>query len=358
MGSLAHIRSALGALDRVLRHTENPLLLYQKMTLTPSEGYVLSRVDGSTSVAEIAAISPMGEDETLRCVYALVSAGVVELQSRTVIPTSRISPPAARDERIAPLDAPRKEAQEPQPAPGLEDEILGEIAAKHASLETADYYELLEVSPGASDDEIKKGYYAMAKKYHPDRHHLPHLRDVHGLLEELFAKVTVAYQELSDPASRRRYDGARHQKARAAVDPGAQGQGPSPNTVPLEVVAERHYQQGFGHFERMEYFDAIQCLRECVRITPGDPRYHKLLAKALSKNPNWRKEAEEHFMQALKANEFDVECILGLAENYEAAGLATRAANLYERILAYDPDNAVAREKLRAKGSAKPKKKS
>jgi serine/threonine-protein kinase len=61
MGSIEHIRSALGSLDRVLRHTENPLLLYQKMTLTPSEGYVLSRIDGSTSVAEIASISPLGK---------------------------------------------------------------------------------------------------------------------------------------------------------------------------------------------------------------------------------------------------------------------------------------------------------
>jgi curved DNA-binding protein CbpA len=211
------------------------------------------------------------------------------------------------------------------------------------------------VSPGASDDEIKKGYYAMAKKYHPDRHHLPHLRGVQGLLEELFAKVTMAYQELSDPASRRRYDGARQQKVRATGDSGVHG--PSPYSVPHEVVAERHYQQGYGHFERMEYFDAIQCLRECVRMIPGEPRYHKLLAKALSKNPNWRKEAEDHFMLALKANEFDLECLLGLAENYEAAGLATRASNLYERILAYDPDHAVAREKLHGKGSGKHRKK-
>ncbi|MGH9390381.1 MAG: DUF4388 domain-containing protein, partial [Vicinamibacteria bacterium] len=120
MGSLDHIRSALGALDRVLRHTENPLLLYQKMTLTPSEGYVLSRVDGSTSVAEIASISPLGEDETLRCVYALVSAGVVELASRTLLPTSRIPSPAAREARIPAPDTQKKEAQEPPSASGQE----------------------------------------------------------------------------------------------------------------------------------------------------------------------------------------------------------------------------------------------
>ncbi len=356
MDSLEHIRTALGGLDRVLRHTENPLLLYQKMTLTPSEGYVLSRVDGSTSVAEIASISPLGEDESLRCVYALVAAGVVEMASRTFPPTSRItSQPAPQERAPAPpaSEVQKKEAQEPSDE---EQEVLDDIAQKHASLESADYYELLEVSPGASDDEIKKGYYAMARKFHPDRHHLPQLREVQGLLEELFAKVTVAYQELSDPASRRRYDGARHQKAREAAPPADSdnpGATPAPYAVPQEVVAERHYQQGYGHFERMEYFDAIQCLRECVRTIPGEPRYHKLLAKALSKNPRWRKEAEDHFMVALKANEFDVECLLGLAENYDAAGLALRASNIYERIVAYDPDNAVAREKLKEKRKGK-----
>ncbi len=354
MKSLDHIRSALGALDRVLRLTENPLLLYQKMTLTPSEGYVLSRVDGSTSVAEIASISPLGEDETLRCVYALASAGVVELVSRGQPATSRIQPEVAREEPVPAAEEKKKPAESAAPS-GQDEEFLAEVAAKHASLETADFYQLLEVSPGASDEEIKKGYYAMAKKYHPDRHHVPHLRGVQGLLEELFAKVTVAYQELSDPASRRRYDGARQQKTRtAAADAGAAGSpGPAPYTVPHEVVAERHYQQGYTHFERKEYFDAIQCLRESVRMVPAEPRYHKLLAKALSKNPNWRKEAEEHFMVALKANEFDIECLLGLAENYESAGLATRATGIYERILAYDPDHPVARERIHGK---KPKK--
>ncbi len=355
MKSLDHIRSALGALDRVLRLTENPLLLYQKMTLTPSEGYVLSRVDGSTSVAEIASISPLGEDETLRCVYALVSAGVVELASRTLPATSRIQAPATRPERVRPAEEKPREAQESAGAAGGEEELLAEITAKHASLATASYYELLEVSPGASDEEIKKGYYAMAKKYHPDRHHLPQLRDLQGLLEELFAKVTVAYQELSDPGSRRRYDGARQQTARETPDSGAHG--PVPYTVPPEVVAERNYQQGYTHFERMEYFDAIQCLRECVRMIPAEPRYHKLLAKALSKNPHWRKEAEEHFMVALKANEFDIECLLGLGENYEAAGLSARATAMYERILAFDPDHAVAHEKLHGKVPNKPRRK-
>jgi serine/threonine protein kinase/curved DNA-binding protein CbpA len=373
IGSLDHIRNGLGSLDRVLRHTENPLLLYQKMTLTTSEGYVLSRIDGSTSVAEIASMSPMGEDETLRCVYALVAAGVVELTARAASsPTSRLSSAAMSKDTIPPPDLQSEVAETPGSAElpvqewekssseptEQEQAIIDDIVRKHASLESSDYYQILEVNAGASELDIKKGYYAMARKYHPDRHHLPHMRDVQGLLEELFAKVTVAYQDLSDPADRRRYDGARQQKARVEGDakPAPSGSVEQPYTAPPEVVAERHYQQGLQHFERTEYYDAIQCLRESVRMLPGEPRFHKLLGRALSKNPKWLKEAEEHFMIALKADEFDIECLLGLAENYEAANLTTRAARVYERILAYDPDNAAAHEKLHGKPKGRGKK--
>lgn len=369
--SLDHIRRVLGNLDRVLRLTENPLLLYQKMTLSPSEGFVLSRVDGSTSISEIASISPLGEDETLRCVFALVAAGVVELQARPSIATSRLSAKESSEEHISRPDLQSEvpsaaESLEPPSPPKSgepseeEQAIFDDIVRKHSSLESSDYYQILEVSAGASDLDIKKGYYAMARKYHPDRHHLPHLREVQALLEELFAKVTVAYQELSDPSSRRRYDGARQQKARIEKEatPDSATPAEQPHTVPPEVVAERHYQQGLQHFERMQYYDAIQCLRESVRMLPGEARFHKLLARALSKNPKWLKEAEQHFMIALRADEFDVECLLGLAENYEAANLTTRAARMYERVLAYDPDHALAREKLHgtSKGKRKGKK--
>jgi serine/threonine protein kinase/tetratricopeptide (TPR) repeat protein len=355
ISSLDHVRSALGTLECVLRHTENPLLLYQKMTLTTSEGYVLSRVDDATSISEIAAISPLGEDETLRCVYALVAAGVVELASKEApasAPRVPVSPP--REERFPAPELQSEGTAEPPPVSGSDEPgereraILADISAMHESLETADYYELLGVSPGASDDDIKKGYYAMARKYHPDRHHLPHMRDVQGLLDEIFAKVTAAYEELSDPGSRRRYDGARHQKARATAETSRETATPVSSTLPPEVIAERHYQQGYGHFERTEYFDAIQCLRESVRMVPGEPRYHKLLARALSRNPKWRKEAEQHFLVALKADEFDIECLLGLAENYENENLRIRATKMYEKILAYDPDNETALEKLKA----------
>ena len=60
-----------------------------------------------------------------------------------------------------------------------------------------DYYETLGINKGASKDEIKKAFYKLAQKYHPDKK---------GGNEAKFKEVNEAYQVLSDDAKRSKYD--------------------------------------------------------------------------------------------------------------------------------------------------------
>jgi hypothetical protein len=62
-----------------------------------------------------------------------------------------------------------------------------------------DYYAVLHIQPSASDDEIKRAFHALAKKYHPDI-------NTDSQAQALFIQITQAYAVLTDPEKRKDFD--------------------------------------------------------------------------------------------------------------------------------------------------------
>src|SRR6185503_14739680 len=117
-------------------------------------------------------------------------------------------------------------------------------------LKTAtNHYQVLELPATAKASEIKDTYYAMARRYHPDRFHLKSGTKVHAEISSAFARVTQAYEILTNPNRRAGYDNTL-ERARKFADEEAKrlaktGQtakspeGVDPNSAASETGASR-----------------------------------------------------------------------------------------------------------------------
>src|SRR4051812_50159461 len=82
-----------------------------------------------------------------------------------------------------------------------------------------DYYDILGVAKGADADEIKKAYRKMAIKYHPDKNQGD--KDA----EEKFKEAAEAYEVLSNPEKRQRYNQFGHAANAQSANGGGYGGG-------------------------------------------------------------------------------------------------------------------------------------
>ncbi len=199
------------------------------LSLTPAEGYLLSRIDGRTCWRDLRQIGGVGPEDVDRCLERWLAEGVVELAGGTGSrqaaprPTAGAGPPRspvagterAESERIEnrPPAAPTTAPPAPAPAavgpaspaldPGLDlpvplQEKLIDLSAR---LE-APYHEILGVPADADRKALKRAYFGLSREFHPDRYFRKQLGPFQAPLERVFRKIVEAYELLSDPTAR------------------------------------------------------------------------------------------------------------------------------------------------------------
>ena len=116
-----------------------------------------------------------------------------------------------------------------------------------------DYYEILGVPRTAKEDEIKKTYRKLARKYHPD------LNPNNKQAEEKFKEIQEAYEVLSDAEKRRRYDqlGANWKNGAEFTPPPNWGGGGFQGTINMEDLFGRAGQQRGTAFS--DFFEMLFC---------------------------------------------------------------------------------------------------
>lgn len=380
------IRYALGDLDRLLGLSSDPLLRFQKVALSPTDGFVLSRVDGTLSAREVMQMIPLPAEETQKSLFGLLCTGIIEYPpdapkkarstaAEPALPVGSAAPktapgtvpaappsPAGRPPLVASAPPPTQPAPASPPAPAVAvpakspavDGRRKEIAEAFAGLKTRTHFEVLGIERGATEQQVKEAYFRLARRFHPDSHHDPTLADLVDQLEAVFIRLGEAYEILKTRNLRADYEERlarqrpRSESGTSAPGPGAPAaSGPSPGTAeasdPEEEkrAAEEAVRQATSLFEKEKYYDAIQLLEPVLDKIQGKVqiRGRLILAKAVMKNPKWVKRGEETLQGIVHDDPQNVEAHFLLGGIYRDMGLRARATAMFRKVLELKPDH-------------------
>ncbi|MEW5901635.1 MAG: DnaJ domain-containing protein, partial [Acidobacteriota bacterium] len=100
---------------------------------------------------------------------------------------------------------PEPEKIEETVRPGHEAQ-LEEVRAFKEKLLTSNYYQILGVTKASSEEDIKRAYFQLARKFHPDRFDRSMPAGERALIEDVFDKITKAYRTLTSRELRKGYD--------------------------------------------------------------------------------------------------------------------------------------------------------
>ena len=210
-----------------------------------------------------------------------------------------------------------------------------ELGEKLELARTGTYYQLLGVTSESPGKQIKQSFYALARKYHPDRHMAKSEWIVP--LKELMGAVTTAYETLTDDDKRAAYD-AQLEKS------GVYSLGRA------KTVSQKNIEDCFLRvtecLRAKNFSGSVVWLRKCVEMAPEDAKYRALLASSLGTIPRYRSEAIEQYERAIELDPLNARVLDQFAELYEEMQLAWKARPLYLKILEIDPHHAKARERL------------
>lgn len=358
------IRYALGNLDRILGLSNDPLLRFQRISLNPVDGYVLSRIDGTLSAREILQLIPMVPEDTLKSLYGLLCTGVVEYLPGPPKPAPRATPARPAPVQTAvPHPPPVRAAAPTPPAPPPSAQAVAEKPAEtearkslearrqevleaYEGLNAKNHFEVLGIPRASSEAQVKDAYFRLAKRFHPDTHHDPSLVDLADRIEAIFIRLGEAYEVLRHAHSRSSYES--DLAARTPRAPAAAPSAPTPSTGPDPAQEARAAEESIRKADRFindqKYWDAIQLLEAAIPAAQGKLKHRArvLLSKALLKNPHWVKRAEEQLQTVVKDDPQNAEAYFLLGTIYKGGGLKSRALSMFRKALELKPDHEAA----------------
>jgi curved DNA-binding protein CbpA len=244
----------------------------------------------------------------------------------------------------APKTVERSPAVESQTAPEADAEEIMTVVQYLEQVENAEtFYDILGVNPKADEAEIKKGYFRLARNFHPDRYHSQG-GELLKRIQNAFTEIAQAHETLKHTETRETYD-YRVRKELAEREKLSAAGGDGREVVHQERAAE-NFDTGFTLLMDGETEHAIPFLARAAHYSPKNARYRAYYGKALATDESQRHKAEAEIQTAIKLDPESPTFRLILAEFFVQFNLRKRAEGELKRLLAILPSNEDAKAML------------
>jgi curved DNA-binding protein CbpA len=295
-----------------------------RLSLTPVEGYLLSRVDGRTPRNLLRAIGGIPPDEVDRCIERWLGEGVLVVGSKRGGAANRAGSAAGEAARPAGVTPPVAEIDASLDIPVEFQQRILELASRL----DAPYHEVLGVPADADRKVLRHAYFQLSKELHPDRYFRRNLGPFAKRLERVFAKVVEAYELLSDPTARAEIERSLAAATPADARPAAAAAAPAESAAaspsagsppsrparrphvfsfPSRVLkerrarAKRYFEAGMGAYHAGRFVEAAGAVRLAIAFDPWSAIYKEQFADVQ------RKAHEERAKQLVKEAESALE---------------------------------------------------
>ena len=335
------MRAVVGSPDQAVQVSGSLNDMLEEVELTPTEGFLLSRLDAAHDVASLIQLSSLPDEQAYSTLYTLLMSGSIvvgggggekpgpsgpAVEGASAQPKRRPPKAGAPDQ----LDFSEHQLEERRHVRKLSEEIT-----------KVDHYRALGLNRNADSNEILEAWEKIQNRLSPETSPA-YLKDMTSHLERIGERGRAAYEVLSNTRSRTRYDEILRSLARERSPMGGIEK-PAVDAKARKALVEANLKRANELIKQNELFLAIQLLEQACAIEPRPDELLKL-AKLLRRNPLWVHRALACVRRAIEANPKHLNSWLELADIWRRRNHPERQRKSLERALAIDPDNKRAKQ--------------
>ncbi len=207
-------------------------------------------------------------------------------------------------------------------------------------------YEVLEITPNASAEEIKEAYHRLAKIWHPDRFIGPE----HEKAEQRFRELAEAFAMVKNSA--RPIALAPHPETTATATEAA-ASAAFHSVPPAARTTDDWYAEAKAAYDAKDPHRALSLIHYALKLDAERVEFHVLHAQILDRPGGDVRKLIQTLETVLRLNPKEVNSAIRLAELYQHVGLSTKATRMWETVRRMAPGHKVFQQEAKSTKSAK-----